>query len=78
MGGPGKLEHPHLMGDVPVNGFDALITDFLEQSKDIAIRVLGGGKRLFGDGIGTKVLDLVDTRTFDSGAVVFTYRPTGG
>ncbi len=40
--------------------------------------VVGGGKRLFGDGIGTKVLELVDTRTFDSGAVVLTYRPTGG
>ena len=39
--------------------------------------VVGSGKRLFGDGLDTKVLELVGTRTFDSGAVVLTYRPAG-
>ena len=37
--------------------------------------VVGNGKRLFADGIGTKALELVDAKTFDSGAVVLTYRP---
>jgi dihydrofolate reductase len=37
--------------------------------------VVGKGKRLFGNGIDTKVLDLVGTEMFDSGVVVLTYRP---
>jgi hypothetical protein len=36
--------------------------------------VLGSGKRLFGDGIGTTVLELIDTETVGSGVVVFTYK----
>jgi dihydrofolate reductase len=39
--------------------------------------VVGSGKRLFGDGIDTTVLELVDTETFGSGVVVLTYRPAG-
>jgi len=39
--------------------------------------VLGSGKRLFGDGLDTTFLELVDTKAFDSGVVVLTYRPTG-
>ena len=38
--------------------------------------VVGGGKRLFGEGIETAVLELVDTKTFGS-VVVLTYRPAG-
>lgn len=38
---------------------------------------VGSGKRLFGDGIDTKVLELVGTETFGSGVVVLTYRPAG-
>ncbi len=37
--------------------------------------VVGGGKKLFDEGLDTKTLELVGTRTFDSGAVVLTYRP---
>ena len=37
--------------------------------------LLGSGKRLFADGIDKTVLELVDTKTFDSGVVVLTYRP---
>src|SRR5215216_3908407 len=37
--------------------------------------VLGSGKRLFKDGSGTKVLRLVDTKTFSSGVVVLSYQP---
>ena len=37
--------------------------------------VVGKGKRLFGDGIDEKVLELVGTQMFVSGVVVLTYRP---
>src|SRR5215212_1000704 len=37
--------------------------------------VVGSGKRLFGDGSDTKVLELVETKTFSSGVVVLTYQP---
>jgi dihydrofolate reductase len=36
--------------------------------------VVGGGKRLFGESIDTKVLDLAKTETFGSGMVILTYR----
>jgi hypothetical protein len=37
--------------------------------------VLGGGKRLFGDATDITQLELVDTRSFESGVTVLTYRP---
>jgi dihydrofolate reductase len=37
--------------------------------------VMGKGKRLFRDGINTKILELVGTEIFGSGVVVLTYRP---
>ena len=37
----------------------------------------GKGKRLFAEGLDTKDLWLVESKTFDSGAVVLTYRPAG-
>jgi len=37
--------------------------------------IVGSGKRLFGDGSGTKGLSLVDTKTLGSGVVVLTYQP---
>lgn len=37
--------------------------------------VVGRGKRLFAEGLDTKDMRLVELRTFDSGAVVLTYRP---
>lgn len=37
--------------------------------------VVGKGKRLFGDGLDTAALKLVDTKVFGSGVVVLTYRP---
>jgi dihydrofolate reductase len=36
--------------------------------------VVGGGKRLFGEGIDRKILRLVDTKPFSSGIVVLTYQ----
>ena len=39
--------------------------------------VVGGGKRLFGEGAGPKGLELVDSKTFATGVVYLTYRPAG-
>jgi dihydrofolate reductase len=39
--------------------------------------VLGSGKRLFKDGIDTKILQLVEAKPFKTGVVVLTYRPNG-
>ena len=39
--------------------------------------VVGSGKRLFRDGSDTKVLRLVETKTFSSGVVVLSYQPAG-
>jgi dihydrofolate reductase len=38
--------------------------------------VLGGGKRLFEDGGDREVLELVDSKTFGTGVVSLTYRPS--
>ena len=38
--------------------------------------VIGRGKRLFEDGSYTKALELADSRTFGTGVVSLTYRPT--
>jgi dihydrofolate reductase len=39
--------------------------------------VVGSEKRLFKDSIETKVLRLVETKTFGSGVVVLSYQPAG-
>jgi dihydrofolate reductase len=39
--------------------------------------VVGSGKRLFKDGIETKVLRLVETKTFGSDVVILSYQPSG-
>jgi hypothetical protein len=39
--------------------------------------VLGSGKRLFADGTVPTGLELVDTTTTTTGAIVGTHRPTG-
>ncbi len=39
--------------------------------------VVGSGKRLFREGRDTKVLRLVETKTFGSGVVVLSYQPAG-
>lgn len=40
--------------------------------------VLGGGRRLFEDGGDLEVLELVGSKTFGTGVVSLTYRPSGG
>ena len=39
--------------------------------------VLGSGKRLFGEGVPTTTLELVEVVTTDTGSVILTYRPDG-
>ena len=39
--------------------------------------VVGSGKRLFADGTHTPVLELVETKSFETGVVALTYRPRG-
>jgi dihydrofolate reductase len=40
--------------------------------------VMGSGKRLFEEGADSKTLELVDSKTFKTGVVYLTYRPTRG
>jgi len=40
--------------------------------------VVGGGKRLFEEGGEQKALELVSSKTFGTGVVYLTYRPTHG
>lgn len=67
--------------DIPVFGSAALVNTLVEQDLVDEYRlmvhpiVVGSGKRLFEDGIETKSLELVETKTFDSGVVVLTYQP---
>lgn len=67
--------------DILVFGSADLVNTLIEQDLVDEYRlmvfpvVVGNGKRLFADGIDTKALELVHTKTFDSGAVVLTYRP---
>jgi dihydrofolate reductase len=37
--------------------------------------VVGGGRRLFGDGTDRKTMELVETKTFKTGTVVLVYQP---
>ena len=40
--------------------------------------VVGDGKRLFEEGGEQKALELVESKTFETGVVYLTYRPTRG
>jgi dihydrofolate reductase len=40
--------------------------------------VMGSGERLFEEGGDSKTLELVDSKTFKTGVVYLTYRPTHG
>jgi dihydrofolate reductase len=70
--------------DILVFGSGELVSTLMEHGLVAEYRlmvfpiVLGSGKRLFGNGLDSTVLRLVDTTAFDSGAVVLTYRPAGG
>jgi dihydrofolate reductase len=69
--------------DITILGSGALVRSLLADGLLDELRlmvipvVLGGGKRLFEDGVDRKALELVDSRTFGTGVVYLTYRPVG-
>jgi dihydrofolate reductase len=63
----------------PTLGRSLLAEDFLDElNLMVHPVVVGGGKRLFEEGGDSKRLELVDSKTFKTGVVYFTYRPTHG
>jgi dihydrofolate reductase len=69
--------------DVLIFGSGDLVNTLMQHGLIDAYRIMvfpvivGSGKRLFEDGSETTALRLVNTKTFGSGVVVLTYRPTG-
>jgi len=70
--------------DISIAGSPTLVRSLLAEDLLDELRlmvhpvVVGGGKRLFEDGGEQKVLELVDSKTFSTGVVYLTYRPTHG
>ena len=68
-------------GDILVAGSAQLVQSLLELDLIDELRlmvfpiVLGKGKRLFGDTSEVKRLELADSRTFEDGVSLFTFRP---
>lgn len=68
--------------DITILGSGALVRSLLaerlldEISLIVHPVILGGGKSLFEDMDDRKSLELIDSRTFDTGVVYLTYRPT--
>ena len=58
----------------------SLLWDGLLEELNLMVHpvVLGRGKRLFENGGGKKALELVDSRTFETGVINLTYRPANG
>jgi dihydrofolate reductase len=67
--------------DITIIGSAALVQSLLADGLLDELRlmvhplVLGGGKRIFGDGGDQKALELLDSKTFDTGVLYLTYRP---
>jgi dihydrofolate reductase len=67
--------------DITILGSGALVQSLLRENLLEELRlmvhplVLGGGKRLFEDGVDRKAPELVDSRTFSTGVVYLTYQP---
>jgi dihydrofolate reductase len=67
--------------DVTILGSGALVRSLLRGDLIDELRlmvhplVLGGGKRLFEEGEGRQALELVDSKTFDTGVLYLTYQP---
>ncbi len=70
--------------DILVFGSGDLVNTLLEHDLVDEYRfmifpvVVGSGKRLFGDGLDTTILNLTETKTLGSGVVVLTYQPAPG
>ena len=71
-------------GDIVVSGSGALVRSLLQYGLLDELKlmihpvVVGGGKRLFGEGGERKELELVDSKTFATGVVYLTYRRAHG
>jgi dihydrofolate reductase len=69
--------------DITIIGSGELVRSLLEDGLLDELRlmvhpvVLGGGKRLFEDGVDRTALELVDSKTFATGVVFLAYRPAG-
>jgi dihydrofolate reductase len=69
--------------DITILGSGALVNTLLKDGLLDELRlmvhpiVLGSGKRLFGDGGDNRAVELVDSKTFSTGVLYLTYRPTG-
>jgi dihydrofolate reductase len=70
--------------DILVFGSGDLVNTLLEHDLVDEYRfmifpvVVGSGKRLFGDGLDTTILNLTETKMLGSGVVVLTYQPAPG
>jgi dihydrofolate reductase len=70
-------------GDILVAGSGVLLETLMQHDLVDEYRfmlhpiVLGGGKRLFRDGIDKAVLKLVDTKSFSTGITILSYVPRG-
>ena len=70
--------------DIVISGSGALVRSLLEDGLIDELRlmvhpvVLGSGKRLFEEGEKQTALELEDSKTFSTGVVYLTYRPTDG
>ena len=68
-------------GDIVISGSGALVRSLLQNGLLDELKlmihpvVVGGGKRLFGDDGGQKALELVESKTFETGVLYLTYRP---
>jgi dihydrofolate reductase len=70
--------------DITILGSDTLVQSLLRDGLLDELRlmvhpvVVGGGRRLFGERGEHKALELVDSKTFSTGVVYLSYRPTHG
>ena len=68
-------------GDIVISGSGALVRSLLQYKLLDELKlmihpiVVGGGKRLFEEGVGQTKLELVDSKTFSTGVLYLTYRP---
>ena len=69
-------------GDIVISGSGALVRSLLQLGLLDELKLMihpilvGGGKRLFEEGEKQTKLELVDSRTFSTGVLYVTYRPT--
>ena len=71
-------------GDIGISGSGTLVRSLLQADllDELGLMlhpvVVGDGKRLFEEGGEQKALELVESKTFETGVVYLTYRPTRG